>query len=105
MYQSHEFLREVSVPIVNTKKCQKSYPTTITPRMICAGYFVGGADSCQGDSGGSLRCDHYNYTNRTSTQLLIGVVSWGHGCGQPLKPGVYTRVTSVRMWIASVTGF
>lgn len=71
--------------------------------MICAGYIgEGGKDSCTGDSGGPMRC--YHTKNDTETLLLIGVVSWGYGCGEKQKPGVYTRVTSVRKWIEIETG-
>lgn len=101
--ESFQFLRKVDVPIFNEKECSKAYKTTITPRMICAGHYEGGKDSCSGDSGGPLRC--YHKINGTTTLLLIGVVSWGKtDCGQPKMPGVYTRVTSVRKWIESVAG-
>ena len=30
---------------------------------------------------------------------LIGVISYGLGCGRPEIPGVYARVTEVKSWI------
>ncbi|KAI4487241.1 hypothetical protein M0804_005390 [Polistes exclamans] len=85
-------LREVRVPIVSNSNCSYLYKSrAITSRMLCAGYVnVGGKDACQGDSGGPL----------VQQGILIGIVSWGYGCAEPLYPGVYTRVAAFRSWIA-----
>jgi trypsin len=91
--ESSDDLMMVSVPTVTNKECSRSY-STITNQMICAGYVAGGKDSCQGDSGGPLV-----FKGRDKSFKLIGVVSWGEGCAQPNKYGVYARVSSVYKWI------
>ncbi|GAB9475679.1 hypothetical protein Gpo141_00012764 [Globisporangium polare] len=63
--------------------------------MLCAGG-VTNKDSCQGDSGGPL------IINKSGTDALVGVVSWGEGCGETKKPGVYARVSGALKWIQSV---
>lgn len=86
-------LRYVQVPIVNVSRCQETYGSRVTQDHVCAGFQVGGKDSCQGDSGGPLvRVVDNRYE-------LVGIVSFGYGCGQPGAPGVYTRVASYLDWI------
>lgn len=46
-------------------------------------------DSCQDDSGGGL----------TINGRVLGIVSFGIGCGRPTYPGAYTNVAPYRNWI------
>ena len=55
----------------------------------------GGRDACLGDSGGPLACQ----LEDDGPYVLYGITSWGIGCGDPLHPGVYTRVTELIQWI------
>ncbi|KAM7017911.1 tissue-type plasminogen activator isoform 3-T3 [Tautogolabrus adspersus] len=66
---------------------------TITSNMLCAGDTRNRDDACKGDSGGPLVC------RNNDKMTLMGVISWGDGCGQRDKPGVYTRVTNYIDWI------
>lgn len=94
-------LRRVGVEIVSNQACNapNAYAGGITSGMLCAGFRAGGRDSCQGDSGGPLIV-----SNGNGTFYQAGVVSWGEGCGQPNKYGVYTRVSAYRSWIADHVG-
>ncbi|NWZ19251.1 TM11E protease, partial [Asarcornis scutulata] len=94
-------LRQAEVKIISTRICNRRevYGGTVTPGMLCAGYLEGQVDACQGDSGGPLV-----HANSRGIWYLVGIVSWGDDCGKPNKPGVYTRVTYYRDWIASQTG-
>ncbi|XP_074525516.1 tissue-type plasminogen activator isoform X2 [Halichoeres trimaculatus] len=66
---------------------------TVTSNMLCAGDTRNRDDACKGDSGGPLVC------RNNDKMTLMGVISWGDGCGQRDKPGVYTRVTNYIEWI------
>jgi secreted trypsin-like serine protease len=91
-------LCETTVPYVTNIQCntQESYNGAIGSGMLCAGYRGGGTDACGGDSGGPL----VRYSQNGSS-ILVGVVSWGRGCAEAGKYGVYTRVSAYRDWIAS----
>ncbi|KAL0831995.1 hypothetical protein ABMA28_001495 [Loxostege sticticalis] len=94
-------LMEVEVPVLSNKVCKttKYLPSMIADTMLCAGYLLeGGKDTCQGDSGGPLCAER-----RDKQYELLGVVSWGVGCGRPGYPGVYTRVNQYLDWIRQNT--
>ncbi|CAA9522611.1 MAG: hypothetical protein AVDCRST_MAG53-3430 [uncultured Solirubrobacteraceae bacterium] len=65
---------------------------------LCAGEVTGFRDSCQGDSGGPLMVD-----GPGGATALVGVVSFGFGCGVPTQFGVYARVadTPLRDWVTA----
>ncbi|XP_071762954.1 plasminogen [Centroberyx gerrardi] len=88
-------LKETGFPVIENKICNR--PSYLNGRVkdheMCAGNIEGGTDSCQGDSGGPLVC---NSQNRF---ILQGVTSWGLGCANAMKPGVYARVSKFVEWI------
>lgn len=90
-------LMEVTVDIISDTTCNSFdvYNGAVTRNMLCAGHLSGGRDSCQGDSGGPLVCQSED------RWYLAGITSWGSGCAQANKPGVYTRVARVLPWIYS----
>ncbi|XP_030059680.1 transmembrane protease serine 2 [Microcaecilia unicolor] len=93
--KSSPTLMTVSVPLISSSRCNTKsvYNGAITASMICAGYLQGGIDSCQGDSGGPL------VTDLNSLWWLVGDTSWGIGCANVNKPGVYGNVTYFLSWI------
>jgi secreted trypsin-like serine protease len=90
-------LHSAKVILLADAGCSRAYPgspagTYVPSGMICADAPAGGHDACQGDSGGPL----------VSHGRLVGLVSWGTGCGQAGHPGVYTRVSSIMAQVSKV---
>ncbi|XP_008491890.1 coagulation factor IX [Calypte anna] len=90
-------LQVLKVPFVDRPTCLKSTSTTILPNMFCAGFAVGGRDTCEGDSGGPYT------TEIEGTWFLTGITSWGEKCATPGKYGIYTRVSKYLRWIKDTT--
>jgi len=89
-------LKDVIVPALDNEKCngRHYYMNAITDQMICAGFDDGGYDSCQGDSGGPI-VQRVQQSDGTFVDYDIGVVSFGAGCAEAKKPGVYARTSQV----------
>ncbi|MET7380395.1 serine protease [Streptomyces sp. NPDC005526] len=92
-------LHAAGVHILSDARCRRAYPggvdgTYMPQTMLCAGEEAGGKDACQGDSGGPL----------VAEGRLVGLVSWGSGCGRAGSPGVYTRVSEVVRTVSAGTG-
>uniref|UniRef100_A0A1A8UG89 pancreatic elastase n=1 Tax=Nothobranchius furzeri TaxID=105023 RepID=A0A1A8UG89_NOTFU len=84
-------LKQAYLPVVDYNTCASSgwWGSTVKNTMVCAG---GGSESgCQGDSGGPVVCN----------KELQGVVSWGYGCAQKDRPGVYAKVCMFSDWLES----
>lgn len=54
----------------------------------------GYTDTCKGDSGGPLFKN-----NENNQDVLVGMTSWGYGCGEEGHPGVYARIYQHVSWI------
>lgn len=89
---SETVLQKVEVEIISSQDCKDHYKDNpVTDRMFCTS--AKGKDSCKGDSGGPL----------VANNKLIGLVSWGRGCGKAKFPGVYTKIAALRSWIDNNT--
>ncbi|PZC73446.1 hypothetical protein B5X24_HaOG200449 [Helicoverpa armigera] len=93
---SSEQLRHVQLVTVNQNTCRNNYAASvrrfaITDNMLCSGWPSGGRGQCLGDEGGPL------YHNG----VVVGLYSFGIGCGQAQYPAVNARVSRYTAWIQS----
>jgi len=105
-------LQGAGVLLLPYNECDIRYPQhaeqtdmSLRPDQICAAIDGGGIDSCQGDSGGPL----YRLSEDGSRVVsLLGVVSFGVGCGRAEFPGIYagvgTALDFIRRTIDSAPG-
>uniref|UniRef100_A0AAY4C853 Mannan-binding lectin serine protease 1 n=1 Tax=Denticeps clupeoides TaxID=299321 RepID=A0AAY4C853_9TELE len=102
-----DMLQYVKLPVVPQDECVESYASrsrsyNITENMFCAGFYEGGRDTCQGDSGGAFVMED----PQTGLWGVQGLVSWGgpEECGSRRVYGVYTRVAKYAHWLHSHLG-
>ena len=93
-------LREAPIEIVDDAECTRNYAEdgeeVFGGTEVCAGVDRGHIDACYGDSGGPLVVPA---DGARSSWFLVGIVSWGAGCGRPQRPTVYTEVSAYRGWL------
>ncbi|XP_068948610.1 uncharacterized protein [Petaurus breviceps papuanus] len=94
------FLQEAEVHYIprNTCNSEESYDEVVPYTSFCAGEEDGSVDACMGDSGGPLMCN----IPESGRYFLMGITSFGFGCGKKHFPGVYTGVQFYKMWINNV---
>ena len=95
-------LQQVDVSFQQDAVCRDTYGSMgisdYWSKSFCAGEVVGGKDACQGDSGGPIM------VQADDQWALIGLVSWGSGCGLPEQYGVYNEVAAFQDWIEQRRG-
>lgn len=101
---------QATVNVVSNNQCRQAqgcigpgqcygYQNIIKSNMLCAQ--SPGQDSCQGDSGGPLIVPGNEEDGSGDT--IVGIVSFGVGCAEPLFPGIYARISSAEPWVAAET--
>ncbi|XP_072920642.1 uncharacterized protein [Hemitrygon akajei] len=92
--KTSQILLNTNVPVIDNERCQTYYSgSIITENMVCAGKGDEEVDTCKRDTGGPLACKH------NGKWYLVGITSWGHGCGEEGRPEVYTRLSKLRGWV------
>ncbi|XP_060689924.1 vitamin K-dependent protein C-like [Hemiscyllium ocellatum] len=85
----------IRIKLTSYTLCKEKLKDRVTDNMICAGTPGSRKDACKGDSGGPM------VTFLNGTWFLLGLVSWGEGCGRFQTFGIYTKVTNYLDWIYS----
>lgn len=88
----------IRIPVAPRNDCIQAMNHVVSENMLCAGIIGDNRDACDGDSGGPM------VVFFRGTWFLVGLVSWGEGCGQLNNYGVYTKVSRYLEWINSYIG-
>ncbi|XP_064347309.1 transmembrane protease serine 12 [Camelus dromedarius] len=90
-------LQEAEVHYISRNFCnsEKSYGGIIPNTSFCAGDEDGVFDTCRGDSGGPLMC----YLPEHKRYFVMGITSYGYGCGRKNFPGVYSGPVFYQKWL------
>ncbi|KAM4693494.1 vitamin K-dependent protein C [Discoglossus pictus] len=87
-------LSYIQIPLVHYNQCAEVMENHLSDNMLCAGRLGESQDACHGDSGGPM------VTKYKGSWFLVGVVSWGEGCGRLNNYGIYTKVSRYLDWIS-----
>jgi len=96
-----DVLMYTTLPVISRKACVRANRKTITENMFCAGHYKGGSDTCSGDSGGPLLCSPHAPPGQ-EVWTVYGITSFGDGCGNAGKMGVYAKVNNYLDWIDGI---
>lgn len=93
-----EDLIQIDTQIVAQSECNSptAYAGRVSPSEFCARSRIPDADTCLGFAGSGL------ISSQRSLPELVGLVSWGEGCGRQGKPTVYVNTAHYEEWIYSV---
>ncbi|XP_062498780.1 serine protease 30-like [Corticium candelabrum] len=100
-------LKELHLPIADKTACLDSTSDylkhDITNYTVCARDGTGNNDAWDSDSGGPLFCKCENDEEiGPDSYVIVGIVSWGEGCGQPGKYGVFMHLLNLMDWVRTV---
>uniref|UniRef100_A0A8C6QLS5 Transmembrane (C-terminal) protease, serine 12 n=1 Tax=Nannospalax galili TaxID=1026970 RepID=A0A8C6QLS5_NANGA len=90
-------LQEAKVHFISRELCNSkmSYGGAVPNTSFCAGDEDGAFDTCRGDSGGPLMC----YLPEFRRFFVMGITSFGHGCGRRHFPGIYSGPSFFQKWL------
>ncbi|XP_032209863.1 vitamin K-dependent protein C isoform X3 [Mustela erminea] len=86
-------LNFINIPVAPHNECIQAMHNMVSENMLCAGILGDARDACEGDSGGPM------VASFRGTWFLVGLVSWGEGCGRLHNYGIYTKVSRYLDWI------
>ncbi|CAF1215031.1 unnamed protein product [Adineta steineri] len=94
--EGSDTLQQVVLVVEEGQQCNRIKSGSQINTQLCAGSVDSqtNQDTCQGDSGGPLM-------TRTIDGLweIVGITSYGKGCGRLNELGIYTRVSMYSNWI------